>query len=171
VAVRIRMKKLGRTHRPFFRICAIDGREPRDGRVIEELGTYDPMIPETDARAVFDAERVDYWLSVGAQPSHKVGVLIRKYGTGGTHVDAQKEALDRLAARRNQPVEVTAPPAPPEPEPEPEPEPAAETPEGESAEAEGSEEAQTAEAAAEEPKAEAAEGGEESTEEKKEGES
>ena len=51
VAVRIRMKKLGRKHRPFFRICAVDSRAPRDGRVLEELGTYDPMIPETDARA------------------------------------------------------------------------------------------------------------------------
>ena len=52
MAVRIRMKKMGRKHRPFFRICAMDSRRPRDGRVLEELGTYDPMVPETDARAV-----------------------------------------------------------------------------------------------------------------------
>ena len=50
MAVRIRMKKLGRKHRPFFRIVAVDGRRPRDGRVLEELGTYDPLVPETDAR-------------------------------------------------------------------------------------------------------------------------
>lgn len=75
----------------------MDGRAPRDGRVLEELGTYDPLIPETDARAIMDRGRVDYWLSVGAQPSDKVGVLIKKYGTNGTHLDAQKMALERLA--------------------------------------------------------------------------
>jgi len=49
------MKKMGKKHRPFFRICAVDGRKPRDGRVLEELGTYDPMIGETDARAMLKA--------------------------------------------------------------------------------------------------------------------
>ncbi|MDC0936511.1 30S ribosomal protein S16, partial [Pirellulales bacterium] len=93
-----RMKKMGRAHRPFFRICAIDKRSPRDGRVIEELGTYDPMIVDTDARTLLDRERIDYWLSVGAQPSEKVAVLLKKYGTGGTHVGAQQSALDMLAA-------------------------------------------------------------------------
>ncbi len=58
------MKKLGRKHRPFFRICAMDIRVPRDGRVLEELGTYDPMIRETDARALLNGERIKYWLSV-----------------------------------------------------------------------------------------------------------
>ena len=65
MAVRIRMKKLGRKHRPFFRICAMDARVPRDGRVLEELGTYDPMVPETDARVKLNSERIDYWISVG----------------------------------------------------------------------------------------------------------
>ena len=50
------MKKMGRKHRPFFRICAMDIRVPRDGRVLEELGTYDPMVPETDARAILNGE-------------------------------------------------------------------------------------------------------------------
>ncbi len=100
MAVRIRMKKMGRTHRPFYRVCAMDKRSPRDGRVIEELGTYDPSVPETDARVTLKADRIDYWLSVGAQPSDKVAVLIKKYGTEGTHLDAQKEALERLAKRK-----------------------------------------------------------------------
>ncbi len=78
MAVRIRMKKMGRTHRPYFRICAMDQRSPRDGRVIEELGTYDPMCPETDARVTLKSERIDYWIGVGAQPSEKVAVLIQK---------------------------------------------------------------------------------------------
>lgn len=103
MSVRIRMKKMGRSHQPFFRICAVDKRAPRDGRVLEELGTYDPRVPETDARAVFNAERMDYWLSVGAQPSEKVAVLIKKYGSKGTHVDAQKAALEKLAAPKTVP--------------------------------------------------------------------
>ena len=96
MAVRIRMKKMGRRHRPFFRICAVDSRRPRDGRVLEELGTYDPAVRETDARALLKGERIDYWLGVGAQPSDKVKVLIKKYGTTGTHLSQQQEALERL---------------------------------------------------------------------------
>ena len=83
MAVKIRLKKLGRKHRPFFRVIAIDSRSPRDGRVIEELGTYDPMVPETDARAILNGERINHWISVGAQPTPKVAVLIKKYGTRG----------------------------------------------------------------------------------------
>jgi small subunit ribosomal protein S16 len=108
VSVRIRMKKMGRSHQAFFRICAMDKRSPRGGRVLEELGTYDPRVSDTDARAILKAERVDYWLSVGAQPSDNVAVLIKKYGTNGTHVAAQKAALDKLA----QPKAVPDPGAP-----------------------------------------------------------
>ena len=108
VAVRIRMKKLGRKHRPFYRICAMEKRTQRDGRILEELGTYDPMVPETDARAMLDGERVKYWLSVGAQPSEKVKVLIKKYGSEGTHLEAQRLALARLAEMRRR----AAPPLP-----------------------------------------------------------
>jgi small subunit ribosomal protein S16 len=97
VAVKIRMKKMGRKHRPFFRICAIDSRNPRDGRVLEELGTYDPLVSETDARALLKPERIAYWLGVGAQASDKVKTLIKKYSTGGTHVAQQRSARERLA--------------------------------------------------------------------------
>ncbi len=126
MAVRIRMKKFGRRHRPFYRVCAVDSRRPRDGRVLEELGTYDPMVPDTDARAVLNGERIKYWLSVGAQPSEKVGVLIKKYGTDGTHVDQQKAALDKLAQSRQRvapPVQVVQ-----EAEPEAAVEPAGDAP-------------------------------------------
>ena len=104
MAVRIRMKKMGRRHRPFFRLCATDARTPRDGRVLEELGTYDPLVPEVDARALLNADRIAYWLSVGAQPSDKAAVLIKKYGPNGTHLDAQRAALDRLAQSRRRPT-------------------------------------------------------------------
>jgi small subunit ribosomal protein S16 len=121
VSVRIRMKKFGRKHRPYFRICAMDIRRPRDGRVLEELGTYDPMVPDTDARAVLNGERIAYWISVGAQPSDKVQVLINKYGAGGTHVATQQTALDRLAQSRRRPE-----PPPPMPRAEKPAKPAAE---------------------------------------------
>jgi small subunit ribosomal protein S16 len=98
VAVRIRMKKMGRTHRAFFRVCAFDQNAPRDGKALEELGTYDPSVPDSDARAVLNGERVAYWLSVGAQPSEKVAVLIKKYGKDGTHLEKQKAALEKIAA-------------------------------------------------------------------------
>jgi small subunit ribosomal protein S16 len=103
VAVVIRMKKMGRAHRAFFRICATDKRAPRDGRVLEELGTYDPSVPETDARAVLNQERVAHWMSVGALPSEKVAVLIKKYGPNGTHLEQQKAALERLKAPKTVP--------------------------------------------------------------------
>jgi small subunit ribosomal protein S16 len=103
------MKRMGRTHRPFYRICAMDGRSPRDGRVIEELGHYDPMCKETDARAVLNGERIDYWLGVGAQPSDNVRVLIKKYGTAGTHLEQQREALDRLKIAPQAPPPVAIP--------------------------------------------------------------
>lgn len=130
MAVRLRLKRLGRKHRPFFRICAMDARTPRDGRVIEELGHYDPMVRDADARAVLNGERIDYWLSVGALPTEKVSVLIKKYGTGGTHVDKNKQALERLKAAQRARGPVFAPMAPP---PKPKAEPASEQPAAEQA--------------------------------------
>src|SRR5262245_6485144 len=79
VAVRIRMKKMGRKHRMFFRIVAIDSRQPRDGRVIEELGTYDPQVKDTENRVTLRPDRVKYWLGVGALPSERCQTLFTKY--------------------------------------------------------------------------------------------
>jgi small subunit ribosomal protein S16 len=74
------MKSMGRRHRPFFRICAMDSRTGRDACPIEELGHYDPMNPNAETQTVLDKNRIRYWLSVGAQPSHKVQVLLNKFG-------------------------------------------------------------------------------------------
>lgn len=149
MAVRIRMKKMGRTHRPFYRICAMDSRSPRDGKAIEYLGTYDPFIKEKDARVSLKTERVDYWIGVGAQPSPKVAVLIRKYGTNGSHVAAQEEALARMATKT-----AYVPPKVEIKEPEPEaPAPA----EGEAPAEEGAEVAAPAEGEAVEAAAEGSE--------------
>ena len=58
----------------------MDARSPRDGRAIEELGHYDPMVRNLEARTVLNVNRIRYWLSVGAQPSEKVQVLLNKHG-------------------------------------------------------------------------------------------
>jgi small subunit ribosomal protein S16 len=102
---------MGRKHRPFFRVCAMDVRRPRGGRVLEELGTYDPMVSDTDARALLKADRIAHWLSVGALPTAKAGVLIKKYGLNGTHLKKQEEARARLAMPK---VVAPAPPPPAE---------------------------------------------------------
>jgi len=133
VAVKIRMKKMGRAHQPFFRVCAIESRAPRDGKTIEELGHYDPLVKDTDARAILNGERIAYWLSVGAQPSENVAVLVKKYGKNGTHLEQQKAALERIKTTRPQaPAPYIPPPKPAEPEPAP---PAAEGGEAPAAEA------------------------------------
>jgi small subunit ribosomal protein S16 len=101
VPVRIRMKKMGKKARPFYRIVVVDARAPRDGKVIEELGHYDPMVQDTDARVELKRERVDYWLGVGAQPTEKTAVLIKKYGSKGTHLAKQEASVAKLKAIRN----------------------------------------------------------------------
>jgi small subunit ribosomal protein S16 len=118
VAVVIRMKRMGRKNREYYRICASDRRSPRDGRVIEELGTYDPHVKETDARCTLNGPRLEHWLSVGAQPSDAVRVLIKKYGPGGTHLQQMEAARARLSMPRivpdpGEPAFVPAPKAEP----------------------------------------------------------
>lgn len=76
--VRIRMQRLGRRHRPFFRINAIDQRTRRNGRVIEPLGWYDPLATEEGKIMELKGERIQYWLSQGAQPSETVEDLLGK---------------------------------------------------------------------------------------------
>ena len=70
---------MGRKHRHYYRIVAIDGRQPNDGRVIEELGTYDPHVADNEKNVTLNADRVRYWQSVGAKASDKVTVLLNKF--------------------------------------------------------------------------------------------
>ena len=96
MAVRIRMKMMGRKHRAYFRIVAIDSRQPRDGRIIEELGSYDPMVKNTDERVKLFPRRIKHWLGVGALPSEKVAVLFTKYMDKFEKLEA--EAANQAAA-------------------------------------------------------------------------
>jgi len=74
------MKRMGRRHRPFYRINAMDTRSPRDGRVIEELGTYDPIEKDESKQVNLKEDRIRYWLEKGATTSETVGNLLRKKG-------------------------------------------------------------------------------------------
>jgi len=150
VAVRIRLKRMGRTHRPFYRISAMDSRSPRNGKDIERLGYYDPMVSEKDARVKLNNERIAYWLSVGAKPTEKVKVLIDKYGPEGTHLEAQAEAFARLQANKPMAPPPEALPSFDEPEPEAVTEETAEATEAPAEEAVTEEAAEATEAPAEE---------------------
>ncbi len=78
--VKLRLKRFGRRNRPYYRITAVDHRTRRDGRVIEEIGTYDPINKDASLQFTVNKERAQYWLSVGAQPSDTVASLLRKSG-------------------------------------------------------------------------------------------
>jgi small subunit ribosomal protein S16 len=78
MAVKIRMKRVGAKNAPAFRIVVADGRSPRDGKFIEEIGTYLPL--QKDNNVTLDLERAKYWLSKGAQPSDTVASFIKKLG-------------------------------------------------------------------------------------------
>lgn len=80
MSVRIRLKRIGRRHRPCYRLTVVDGRRPLDSRVIEELGRYDPIERNEDRQLELKQERIEYWLSVGAQPSDTVRRLLIRGG-------------------------------------------------------------------------------------------
>lgn len=79
MAVRIRLKRMGRKNRPFFRIGAFDVREERDGRCIENLGYYNPIEKDEEKKLVLKKERIEYWISVGAKPTESAAVFLRKH--------------------------------------------------------------------------------------------
>lgn len=81
MSVALRMQRGGAKGRPYYRIVATDKRTPRDGRFIERIGSYNPMLPKDNAnRVTFSEDRVKHWLSVGAQPSDRVHSLLHKAG-------------------------------------------------------------------------------------------
>mmetsp|Transcript_9385 Transcript_9385/g.24281 ORF Transcript_9385/g.24281 Transcript_9385/m.24281 type:complete len:103 (+) Transcript_9385:34-342(+) len=77
MVVRMRLQRWGATHRPFYRVVVANARAPRDGKFIERIGTYDPLIDHTGRKKIaLNFERAKYWLSVGAQPSETVARLL-----------------------------------------------------------------------------------------------
>lgn len=80
MAVALRLKRLGRKNRPFFRICVFDERVRRDGPELELLGHYDPLDKKPGKNFVLNEERTKYWLSVGAQPSETIATMLKDRG-------------------------------------------------------------------------------------------
>lgn len=83
MAVKIRLKRMGKIRAPFYRVVVADSRTKRDGRVIEEIGKYHPT--ENPSFIEINSERAQYWLSVGAQPTDQVKVLLKLTGDWGKH--------------------------------------------------------------------------------------
>ena len=81
MALKIRLARGGAKKRPFYRIVVADSRSPRDGRFIEKVGTYNPMLPQDDpARVVLLTERIQHWLISGAQPTDRVALFLGRAG-------------------------------------------------------------------------------------------
>jgi len=80
LAVRIRLKRMGRRHRPFYRMVVCNAGAPHDGKLLENLGHYDPLSKDEDKQVVLNKQRAQYWLSQGAQPTETVASLLRKQG-------------------------------------------------------------------------------------------
>lgn len=103
MAVKIRLARGGSKKRPFYRIVAADSRMPRDGRFIEKLGTYNPLLPkDSEDRVKMDVERIQYWLGEGAQATDRVsrfleaaGVIEKKERNNPKKGTPGKKAQDR----------------------------------------------------------------------------
>ncbi len=91
MALTIRLSRGGAKKRPYYRIVVANSRAPRDGRFIERLGTYNPLLPADHAeRVTLVAERIQYWLSQGAQPSERVARFIGVAGLAPMPVRAER---------------------------------------------------------------------------------
>ncbi|MBL6957346.1 MAG: 30S ribosomal protein S16 [Rhodospirillales bacterium] len=165
MSLRIRLSRGGAKKRPFYRIVVADSRNPRDGRYIERLGTYNPMVPKDNPeRIMLKEERIKYWVGVGAKPSDRVARFMADAGLGekpaipeqtkknlprAKTLERMKEAEEKAKAAAEAAAEKAAAPA--------EETPAEEAPAEEAAAEEApAEEAAAEEAAAEEAPAEEA---------------
>ena len=97
MAVKLRLKRLGRSNRTFYRLNAIDSRSPRDGRVIEELGYYDPENKDQAKQFVAKIDRCKHWLDHGAVPSETVSSLLKKNGLDHKQLRLPKPGKPKVA--------------------------------------------------------------------------
>ncbi|MBO6854031.1 MAG: 30S ribosomal protein S16 [Marivivens sp.] len=122
MAMKIRLARGGSKKRPFYRIVAADSRMPRDGRFIEKLGSYNPLLPkDSEERVQMNVERVQHWLDQGAQPTDRVsrfleaaGVVAKKERNNpkkGTPGKAAQDRAEAKAAKAAEAVEAAAAPA------------------------------------------------------------
>ncbi len=117
MAMKLRLARAGSKKRPFYRIVAADSRMPRDGRFIEKLGTYNPLLPkDSEERVKMNMERVQYWLGEGAQPTDRVsrmleaaGVLEKKERANLKKGEPGQKAKDRAEEKAEKAAAAAAP--------------------------------------------------------------
>lgn len=100
--VKLRLKRFGRLKRPYYRLAAMDSRQPAGGLPIEELGQYDPLEKDAVKAVVLKTERIQYWLSKGAQPSDTVRTLLTKAGivVKDSYETQKRKRADAKAAKK-----------------------------------------------------------------------
>jgi len=114
MAMKIRLARGGSKKRPFYRIVAADSRMPRDGRYVEKLGTYNPLLAKDDENRVqMNMERVNYWLGEGAQPTDRISRFLEAAGV----VEKKERAnLKKLIALKKRQPRLQRPPKPQQPQ-------------------------------------------------------
>ena len=132
MAMKIRLARGGSKKRPFYRIVAADSRMPRDGRFIEKLGTYNPLLPkDSEDRVQMDVEKIQAWIAKGAQPTDRVARMLEAAGATpktersnpnkGTPGKKAQARVEEKAAKATAAAEAAAAPAPVEEAPAEEP--------------------------------------------------
>jgi len=119
MAMKIRLARGGSKKRPFYRIVAADSRMPRDGRFIEKLGTYNPLLPkDSEERVKMNMERIQYWLGQGAQPTDRIARMLEAAGVREKAERANpkkgapgKKAVERAEEKATKAAEATEAPA------------------------------------------------------------
>ncbi len=126
MALSIRLSRGGSKKRPYYRIVVADARSPRDGRFIEKIGNYNPLLEKDDeSRVVLDSDRARHWLSVGAQPTDRVARFLDVVGIreradrnnpnkgkpGEKATERAEERAEKLKAQQEAEAEAAAPPA------------------------------------------------------------
>ena len=106
MSLKLRLARAGTKKRPYYHVVVTDARNPRDGRFIEKIGNYDPMLADETKRVNLNAERATHWLSVGAQPTDRVlrfldaaGLLKREPRNNPERAKPGKKAVERTEAR------------------------------------------------------------------------
>jgi small subunit ribosomal protein S16 len=96
MSVKLRMTRMGRRHRPFFRLNAVESTTPRDGKILEKLGHYDPIEKDSSKATVLNMDRIKFWLEAGAVPSDTVSEMLARAGLK-TKFIVEKEARHKKA--------------------------------------------------------------------------
>jgi small subunit ribosomal protein S16 len=99
MAVRLRMMRVGKRNRPYYRICALDSRRPRDGAYLENLGHYDPYLSD-DKMLHVHKDRIEYWLSVGAKPSETLKYFFKRLQIAPARPPESKSPKSKKKRRR-----------------------------------------------------------------------